>query len=100
MKPPLRKPRRKRQKTLQLTFVFPAAVAAPRPPIHDSPFVEAADVPNSGSRTHRNPEAAAAWDFEPGKPTQVITRDCLDHLPSSQIFAAVADDPRPTGSGE
>jgi len=100
MKPPLRKPRRKRQKALQLEFIFPAAAAAPRPPIHDSPFVESADAPNSGSRTHRGPEAAATCDFESGKPTRVITRDCLDHLANSQIFAAVADDPRPTGSGE
>ena len=100
MKPPLRKPRRKRQRPLQLTFIFPAAAATPRPPIRDAPFAEAAGVPNSESRTHRDPEAAAARDFESGKPTQVITRDCLDHLPNAQIFSAVTDDPRPTGSGE
>ena len=100
MKPPIRKPRRKRQKPLQLTFVFPAAATAPRPPIRDAPFAEAADALNTRSPDAGDLVAAAARDFESGKPTQVITRDCLDHLPNSQIFSAVTDDPRPTGSGE
>jgi len=100
MKPPLRKPRRKRQKPLQLTFIFPAAAAAPRPQIRDAPFTKAAGAPNTRSPDAGDLVVAAARDFESGKPTQVITRDCLDHLPNSQIFSAVANDPRPTGSGE
>jgi len=100
MKPPLRKPRRKRQTPLQLEFIFPTAAATPRPPIHDSPFVEAAGVPNTRSPDAGDLVVAAASDFESGKPTRVITRACFDHLANSRIFAAVADDPRPTGSGE
>ena len=100
MKTPLTRRRRRPENPQQLTFTFPTAAATPRPPIRDTPFTKAAGVPNTRSPDAGDLVVAAASDFESGKPTRVITRACLDHLANSRIFAAVADDPRPTGSGE
>jgi hypothetical protein len=99
MKTPLTRRSRRSKKTLQMTFTFPTAAAAPQPPTRDAPFAEIADAQNSSSGCVPDEEAAASWDFDPGRPTNVITRDCPPHLPNSQKFSAMTDDPQPTGSG-
>jgi hypothetical protein len=100
MKTPLTRRRRQSKKPQQLTFTFPTAAAAPLTSIPTTLDVGAADAQNASPRNSRGGAAAAGLNFEPGKPTRVVTRDCIDHLPNSQVFAAVATDPKPTGTGE